>query len=89
MSERFIVLHAPDDPAQVKEQKFSRKGTAFAYVKKRMPHCQRGSIEVRHQVGGGVTLGSEFEPTTHHPWTTIDTWTFHRDGRIDHVRVRA
>lgn len=87
MAERYIVLHSPKDPATIERQTFSRKGTAMAYCKKRVGANLNGPVELKRQVEGAATPDAMLDEKTGIYWNTLDTWKYHRDGRIEHVRA--
>lgn len=85
-TERFLVLHCPVDET-IQTQAFRRKGLAFAYAKRRLPANCTDFIEVAQQLGGCATPDSTQDPETGEFWTTINRWTFHLHGDIEHARL--
>lgn len=73
--EQFLVAHAPKDAGLLEEQTFTRKGTAMAYVKRKLPTTLNGVVKVTRQTAGDDRT-----------WITVDTWNYHSDGHIDHSR---
>jgi hypothetical protein len=87
MTERYIVIHAPKAESVDEATVFAQKGLAFAYVKRRLPVNRNGAIHVHLQITGQPESGAEYDSKTGLFWTTIDTWTYHRDGLIEHRRT--
>lgn len=84
--ERYLVSHCPVDET-VETQAFRRKGLAFAYAKRKLPKNCTSAIGVEHQLGGCATPASIQDPVTGEFWTTINRWTFHLNGDIEHTRL--
>lgn len=86
MAEVYIVVTQPVPPAAEQRQRFRMKGTAMAYVKRHLPRLNT-PVAVKKQVEAGATVGAVYDEGTGLYWITVDTWTYHPDGRIDHVRA--
>lgn len=73
MTERFIATAAGGEP-----QTFTRKGLAFAYARRK---------------AGGAAASASVERQVREPgdpadaYTSLDLWTFHASGEIDHTRL--
>lgn len=74
--QRFLVCHCPKIAGDLEHQPFSRKGTAMAYVKRKLPTNLTEQVQLKRQVPDEVAS-----------WKTLDTWTYYSDGRIEHVRA--
>jgi len=85
MTERYRVYFMVG--RECVEHFYRHKGTAMGYISRKFSHSQVSQIGLEQQRLSNAAAGASYDEKTGLYWTSVQFWTFHKNGQITHRSV--